>query len=339
MEEPKKRILVVDDSEYNVEVISSHLTAEGYEVVSAYDGESAIRIVKESLPDLILLDVMMPVMDGYEVCRRVKEMENTRFVPVILITALSNPDDKVRGFEAGADDFLVKPLNSIEMLARIKNLLRSRDLVEKQRRRDQYEAELSKELDLREIRIEEEAKRKQFYKEVIYSVTNGKLRLMERIELTALTGGEEPVGGMQVIKAEDVAKARHLVEAEAKRAGMVRDKVYDLTLCVSEAATNVIKHGENGQMHVTIRDSVFRIWLQDSGPGIEFTNLPKATLMRGFSTKSSFGYGFKIMLDLLDALYLCTDRDGTTLLLEMSLKPPVTEASELDQFLKSWEAS
>jgi DNA-binding response OmpR family regulator len=335
----KKKILIIDDSEYNVEFISLQLKAEGYEVDSGYDGETCIQKVQKNTPDLILLDVMMPYINGYEVCRILKESEQHKFIPIILMTALSSPDDKVKGFEAGADDFLIKPLNPVEMLARIRNLLRSREMIERQRRREQYESDLIRELDLREVRLEEEEKRKLFYKEAILAVTNGKLELLERGELEVIRKKSQELAASQILIPVDVKQARHLVGKVAKKQKLIEEKVQDLILCVSEAATNVLKHGGQGSMTITAEENLIRIWIEDQGPGIDFSNLPKAALMKGYSTKPSLGYGFKIMLELLDLLRLCTDKNGTTLLLEMISNPLKSKDPKdiFDQFMSNWQ--
>jgi adenylate cyclase len=122
------RILVVDDIPANVELLEALLGADGYDICTAFNGEEALQRVAESDPDLILLDVMMPGMNGFEVCARVKGDEKTRFIPVVLLTALDQLEDKVRGLDSGADDFLTKPFNRLELKARIRSLLRIRHL-------------------------------------------------------------------------------------------------------------------------------------------------------------------------------------------------------------------
>jgi len=336
MTSTQKKILIIDDSEYHVEIIGSQLSAQGYLVDKAYDGPAGITKVKEFAPDLILLDVMMPTMSGYEVCRIIKEQEETRFIPVILITALTDSHDKVKGLEAGADDFLVKPLNTIEMLARIESLLRHRELVEKQRKRDQYVAEISRLLDLEQLRREEETKRKELYKEVIFSVTGGKLHLVERDELAALKRDEKEYNSMNINAPKDVTLVRNVVENFAKQLGLPEQKVYNLALCVSEGATNIIKHADHGTIRESRYANFLRIWIEDNGPGIEYTNISKAALMPGYSTKPSLGYGFTIMLECLDSLYLCTDQKGTTLILQMNLMEEESEV-DLDRFLANWK--
>lgn len=120
----KPKILVVDDIKQNVKLLRVILTASEYDVVEAYNGEEALEKVKAELPDLILLDVMMPKLTGYEVCQRLRADERTRSIPVVMITALHEMDDRVKGIEAGADDFISKPFNKVELLTRVKSLLR-----------------------------------------------------------------------------------------------------------------------------------------------------------------------------------------------------------------------
>lgn len=337
-ETPKRKILIIDDSEYHVEVISSQLLAEGYEVETASDGQEGLEKAQHNPPNLIMLDIVMPGLSGYDVCRLLKDDERTRFIPVILITALGDAYDKVKGLEAGADDFLVKPLNTVEMLARIRALLKQRELIEKQRKRDLYIAEISKLLDIEQLRREEETKRKQLYNEVVSAVTNGKLHLIERDNIEALRREEKEFETIAVESAEDVAAARRHIERLGAQLGLSEKRVYDLALCVSEATTNIIKHAEDGLIRLAQSGQSLRIWVEDNGPGIEYTNLSKATLMRGYSSKSSLGYGFTIMLEYLDAVYLCTDRLGTTLLLEMNLVQKEPEM-DVDRFLSQWQDS
>ncbi|MFC1821815.1 HD domain-containing phosphohydrolase [Thermodesulfobacteriota bacterium] len=124
----KSRILVVDDEPRNIKLLDALLRAKNYEVIGAENGEEALSLVKNADLDLILLDVMMPGMDGYEVCRRIKGREETRLIPVVMLTALDESEAKVKGIEAGADDFLNKPPNKIELLARVKSLLNVKSL-------------------------------------------------------------------------------------------------------------------------------------------------------------------------------------------------------------------
>src|ERR1700754_1088750 len=103
------RVLVVDDILSNVKLLEAKLTAEYFEVVSAFNGMDGLARIDEAMPDIVLLDVMMPGMDGFEVCRRIKSNPRTAHIPVIMVTALDQPSDRVTGLDAGADDFLTKP--------------------------------------------------------------------------------------------------------------------------------------------------------------------------------------------------------------------------------------
>ncbi|MCH7755117.1 diguanylate cyclase [candidate division KSB1 bacterium] len=125
---PSSRILVVDDVPVNIQLLVTYLAAEGYDVVSAKDGHDAMKAVKEHQPDLILLDVMMPKMNGFKVCEAIKSDDATKFIPVILVTALNELEDKVKGMNSGADDFLAKPFNKLELLVRVRSLLRIKHL-------------------------------------------------------------------------------------------------------------------------------------------------------------------------------------------------------------------
>ena len=118
------RVLVVDDIIANVRLLGARLTAEYFEVLSASSGQQAIDICNTERVDVVLLDVMMPGMDGYEACRRIKKNPKTHHLPVIMVTALDQPSDRVQGLEAGADDFLTKPVDDIALVTRVKNLAR-----------------------------------------------------------------------------------------------------------------------------------------------------------------------------------------------------------------------
>ena len=118
------RILVVDDTELNLKMVSAILLKDGYEVVTAQNGLEALKVIKSTPPALAILDVMMPDMDGYTLCRRLRQDPTTAKIPIIILTALSGVEDKIKAFDSGADDFLAKPFEPQELRARIKVLLR-----------------------------------------------------------------------------------------------------------------------------------------------------------------------------------------------------------------------
>ena len=123
------RILVVDDDPYNVDILEQELGHLGYETVSANDGAEALKQVADSAPDLIILDIMMPVMDGFAVCQTLKADDSTRLTPIIIMTALGATEDRVKGIKAGADAFLTKPVAKQELLAQIETVLSQRRAV------------------------------------------------------------------------------------------------------------------------------------------------------------------------------------------------------------------
>ncbi len=131
------RVLVVDDVELNIKVLEAKLASEYFEVSSADNGPRALDIADTDLPDIILLDVMMPRMDGFEVCRRLKANPRTADIPVVMVTALSDVADRLRGLEAGADDFLTKPVSDIALFARVRSLVRMKRMMEELRLREE----------------------------------------------------------------------------------------------------------------------------------------------------------------------------------------------------------
>src|SRR6266404_1510332 len=130
------RILVVDDNEANLDIAKMRLESQGYEVLTAVDGEAALLSVHDGDPDLVLLDVMMPKLDGIEVTRRLKSDPSRPFTPIILVTAKTDSKDVVVGLDAGADDYLTKPFDHASLVARVRSMLRIKalhDTVEAQR--------------------------------------------------------------------------------------------------------------------------------------------------------------------------------------------------------------
>jgi len=139
------RILVVDDIPTNVKLLDARLTSEYFDVLTAYSGAEALEVCANNIIDIILLDVMMPGMDGFEVCRKLKSNPATHHIPVIMVTALDQPSDRIKGLEAGADDFLTKPPDDMQLLARVKSLVRLKMLTDELRSRAKTGREIADE--------------------------------------------------------------------------------------------------------------------------------------------------------------------------------------------------
>jgi two-component system alkaline phosphatase synthesis response regulator PhoP len=137
-------ILVVDDDQQNVELVQAYLEDLACETVAAHDGREALETVAAQKPDLILLDVMMPKMSGFEVCRRLKNDPDTSHIPIIMVTALNEFGDIERGIDSGTDDFVSKPINKLELLTRIRTMLKLKHVTDRLRRTIAYLSEVEK---------------------------------------------------------------------------------------------------------------------------------------------------------------------------------------------------
>jgi len=163
------KILVVDDEERNLRLMEAMLIPLGYEVILAHDGEKAIKKVREIPPDVILLDIMMPKMDGFEVARRLKEEEETKIIPIVMVTALREVKDRVKALEAGADDFLSKPVDKTELKARIQSLLKVKAYNDHMKN---YQKELEAEVDKRTKELKKAFEKLEIYSlDTIYRLT------------------------------------------------------------------------------------------------------------------------------------------------------------------------
>ena len=138
--EKKSKILIVDDAVDTVELLKKRLRFEGYDTAEAYDGEEALNRVAEYNPDLIILDVLMPKLDGYEVCQRLKSDENTKYIPILMLTAKGEVEDKVKGLDIGADHYLAKPFDYKELSARVRSLVATKAAREKLVEEEKLEA-------------------------------------------------------------------------------------------------------------------------------------------------------------------------------------------------------
>jgi len=137
-------VLVVDDNQQNLELLLAYLEDMSCETVPAQDGPEALEIVAENPPDLILLDVMMPKMSGFEVCKRIKNDPKTTDIPIIMVTALNEFGDIERGIDSGTDDFISKPVNKLELTTRVRTMLKLKHLSDKLERTLAYLSEIEK---------------------------------------------------------------------------------------------------------------------------------------------------------------------------------------------------
>lgn len=143
-EEKTAKIMVVDDNEQNLELLQAYLEDFNCVTIPAYNGQEALNLINKQMPDLILLDIMMPKMSGFEVCRRIKGAPKTKNIPIIMVTAFNEFGDIERAVEAGTDDFISKPINKIELLTRVKTMLKLKNLTDKLERTLAYLSEMER---------------------------------------------------------------------------------------------------------------------------------------------------------------------------------------------------
>ena len=180
------RILIVDDQRSNVEMIAGVLKARGYAVYTALDGQQALEQVREIHPDLVVSDILMPGMDGYDLCRRLRAAPETALLPVILVTSLDGQSERIKGLEAGADDFLSKPVNWEELFARVRSLLRVKALQDELK---DVNAKLAERVRDQVSQLERLSRLKRFFsKPVAEAIVAGGEELLEphRREITAV---------------------------------------------------------------------------------------------------------------------------------------------------------
>lgn len=312
------RILIVDDHPQNVILLKRYLRDTNYEILEADCGIEAIEKARTENPDLILLDVILPEMDGYEVCRKLKSSDETEFIPIIMMTALSEGKDKLKALDAGADDFISKPFNQIELIARLRSLIRIKNLIERVRMKEREQVDLAIKLEKERMLLEKEKQIRQIFREILLALTQNKLHLiLDPSELGSINAGDR-VRELELNLPTDVVVARKMVENWLDEIGVDKSRRFNMVVCVSEAATNVIKHAGIGKVILHQTEDKVQVWVQDRGMGIDFSELPKTTLLKGYSTKVSLGMGYTIMLELMDKIYLLTTPYGTLVIMEMN---------------------
>lgn len=321
------RILIVDDHPHNITLLKTYLKSTSYEIIEASDGPEALEKARTESPDLILLDVVLPGMDGYEVCTELKKDELTECIPILMMTALSDIKDKLKALDLGADDFLSKPFNQVELISRVRSLIRIKRLIERVRLKEREQVELAISLEKERILLEQEKKVHHIFRDILLAITQNKLHLLlEPAELNLFQDAEK-IGEIDMLVPLDMVTARKTIEKWLTDIGVERSRRFNMIVCVSEAATNVIKHAGTGKVSYFLFGNKIQVWVEDQGKGIDFSELPKTTLLKGYSSKVSLGMGFTIMLELMDKVYLLTSPKGTLVIIEMGVDKPDEEAT------------
>ncbi len=329
------RILVVDDHPHNIALLKSYLKSTNYEIIEASDGPEALKKARTESPDLILLDVVLPGMDGYEVCTNLKMNELTECIPILMMTALSDIKDKLKALDLGADDFLSKPFNQVELISRVRSLIRIKKLIERVRLKEREQMELAISLEKERILLEQEKKVHHIFRDILLAITQNKLHLLLEPSELKLFKEAEKVGEIEMLVPQDMVTARKTIERWLTDTGVERSRRFNMIVCVSEAATNVIKHAGTGKVSYFLFGNKIQVWVEDQGKGIDFSELPKTALLKGYSSKVSLGMGFTIMLELMDKVYLLTSPKGTLVIIEMGLEK--TDETATLSFLNTME--
>lgn len=206
----------------------------------------------------------------------------------------------------------------------------ARDITDRKRTEEELQRRQEREL---QIQAEAEEAKKQFYKGTIFSVTDGRLNLVSYEEIDALL--DPNTQDITLTCSADLTNLRRTVSEAASNAGMLEDRMHSLIIAVGEAAANAVKHANGGLARIGVKENKVQVCIQDSGTGMDTLILPKATLLKGFSTKPSMGLGYSLILSLIDTTYLATEKQGTWVLMEMYIEEPIREIS-LDLLPDNW---
>ncbi len=218
METKKPRILIVDDEEKNLKLMSVILQSYNYDFETARNGLQAIEKTKEYSPDLIFLDIMMPEMDGYETCRKLKEDPETRYVPVVMVTALGDQDSRNRGLAVGANDFLTKPVDRSEILIRAKNLLRIKEFEDFLKRHNELlESEVAKRTSQLNLALEDLSKSNKQLEESRDKIKEGYTDSIHRLTIVAEYKDEDT--------ASHIKRIGHYCSHMANAIGWLEDEI------------------------------------------------------------------------------------------------------------------
>jgi two-component system, sensor histidine kinase and response regulator len=325
----KNKILIVEDNVDTVELLKKRLRADGYDTAEAYDGEEALKIVTEYEPDLILLDIMMPKLDGFEVCKRLKEDESTRYIPVLMLTAKGDVDSTCKGLDIGGDDYLAKPFDYKELVTRIRSLISMKVEREKLLKEEKSEA-LEKMMDqvAHEIRnplvtiggfarrisesLSESDPNRKYLKLIVQNVETLEHMIKKLIELQATTiSYREPVDINEII-----AKAieDYKTALEENHVDLTTDLMKNLPnisvdkeqikVAISHLIENAIEAMRNKTRALIIasrvREGYIEIDVSDTGIGIPKEKL-KNILDPFFTSKIHAGLGLTYALKIIQA--------------------------------------
>lgn len=313
-------ILIIDGHNSNTDIVEEFLKEEKFGLIIALGANDGLRIAHEQMPDLIILNIPAFDFDVYEYCKKIKKNSSVGHIPIILISEKSRKSEWIKGLEAGADDFITMPLEKIELIFKVKSLLRLKNLIEYKTQREKIESELNKKIELLKRKREEEREKRLFYRDCIYAFSDGKLFLMDKVEIDKEVAGGAVIQSLDILEPIDVKKARKITEEILAGLEVEDEKKSDIALGVMEAVTNVIKHAGSGIIKWIKYTDKLQICVNDKGCGIQFEELPKKALLKGYSTQKSLGLGFTILIELLDRILVSSGKEGTTIVLESVFK-------------------
>lgn len=321
----KEKILIVDDTADTVELLRKRFRADGYDTIEAFDGEEALGKVAEGRPDLVILDVMMPKLDGFGVCKRLRENPTTRHLPILMLTAKSEMPDKVQGLDIGADDYITKPFDYKELAARVRSLLSkktaSREMAEKEKTEalDHMVDEVSHEVRNPLVAIggfarrmlrnmAEDDKNRHYLEIILQNVASLERMVTELIELKGATiAFREPLDIHTLIRESLALFEEEIRTREITVTLLLMDNPPQLAVDrvnFSRAIFNIIENAieamEDQPRHLTITTAgdggFFEICFQDSGKGIDRDKIK--SIYDPFFTSKTYGPGLGLTFAL-----------------------------------------
>ncbi|GAB4364671.1 MAG: response regulator [Calditrichia bacterium] len=238
--ERKARVLVVEDNQESVDLLVYFLNPAGYEVYTANDGLTALEMVKTVSPDIILLDIMLPGMDGYQVCERLKKDKSTFHIPIIMITALKELKDKIRALESGADDFVSKPFDNVELLTRVKSLLRLKFYHDELLRRNR-ELEEQKQALMREDLL-----KKELTNLIVHDMKNPLFVIQGNLQMMALSKEAVPSAQQEVYTKRIARSSRSLLRMilnllDISRLEQKQMEIEPIPTCLNDMVNDIVE--------------------------------------------------------------------------------------------------